>query len=65
MTTARAVPRPAALVVGPTHATSFSLNPNGSFSYTHEGSETTTDTFTYRASDGVAFSNVATVTITA
>ena len=53
------------LVTGPAHASSFTLNPNGSFSYTHDGSETPlSDSFTYRASDGAALSNVATVTIT-
>jgi VCBS repeat-containing protein len=55
----------AALVTGPAHASSFTLNANGSFTYTHDGSETPlTDTFTYRANDGTANSNVATVTIT-
>ena len=49
---------------GPAHAASFTLNPNGSFTYTHDGSETPlTDSFTYRAFDGAALSNVATVTI--
>ncbi|HEY3052840.1 MAG TPA: Ig-like domain-containing protein [Thermoanaerobaculia bacterium] len=51
------------LVTGPAHATSFTLNPNGSFSYVHDGSETVVDSFTYRASDGSATSNIATVTI--
>ena len=55
----------AQLVTGPAHASSFTLNPDGSFSYTHDGSETPlTDTFTYRANDGALDSNVATVTIT-
>ena len=55
----------AQLVTGPAHASSFTLNPNGSFSYTHDGSETPlTDTFTYRAFDGALTSNLATVTIT-
>jgi len=54
----------ASLLAGPAHASAFTLNANGSFSYTHDGSETTTDSFTYRAFDGAAFSNVATVTIT-
>jgi VCBS repeat-containing protein len=54
----------AVLVSGPTHAASFALNANGSFTYVHDGSETLSDVFTYKASDGLAFSNVATVTIT-
>src|SRR5207244_8653375 len=54
----------AVLVSGPAHASSFTLNPDGSFTYVHDGSETTVDTFTYRANDGSALSNVATVTIT-
>src|SRR5204863_3812875 len=48
----------------PAHASSFTLNANGSFSYVHDGSETTSDTFTYKANDGSLDSNVATVTIT-
>ena len=54
----------AVLVTGPTQATSFTLNADGSFSYLHNGSETVTDSFTYRASDGTLQSNIATVTIT-
>jgi VCBS repeat-containing protein len=53
----------AVLVSGPTNASAFTLNPNGSFSYTHNGSETTVDSFTYKASDGALFSNTVTVTI--
>jgi VCBS repeat-containing protein len=56
-------PLTAALVSGPAHASSFTLNANGSFTYVHDGSETTADSFTYRASNGPASSNVATVTI--
>ena len=54
----------AILVSGPAHASSFTLNADGSFSYVHDGSEPTTDSFTYRANDGGLDSNVATVTIT-
>ena len=54
----------AVLVSGPAHASSFTLNADGSFSYTNDGSEDTTDSFTYRANDGGLDSNVATVTIT-
>ncbi len=53
----------AVLVSGPAHG-SLALNLNGSFTYIHDGSETTSDSFTYKASDGTAFSNVATVSIT-
>jgi hypothetical protein len=40
------------------------LNSDGSFTYTPNASFTGTDTFTYRANDGSADSNLATVTIT-
>lgn len=40
------------------------LNSNGTFSYTHDGSETTSDSFTYKANDGSSDSNVVTVSIT-
>ena len=43
---------------------SLTLNSNGTFNYTHNGSETTTDSFTYRANDGTANSNTVTVAIT-
>jgi VCBS repeat-containing protein len=54
----------AALVTGPSRAVSFTLNANGSFAYTPAANFNGTDTFTYRANDGTANSNVATVTIT-
>jgi large repetitive protein len=54
----------AVLVSGPANASSFTLNADGSFTYVHDGSETTSDSFTYVANDGSANSNVATVTIT-
>ncbi|HEY3053365.1 MAG TPA: Ig-like domain-containing protein, partial [Thermoanaerobaculia bacterium] len=53
----------ASQITGPLHGT-LTLNANGSFTYVHDGSETTTDSFTYKVSDGTSFSNVATVTIT-
>ena len=43
-------PITAVLVTGPANASSFTLNADGSFTYTHNGSETTTDAFTYQAS---------------
>ncbi len=39
------------------------LNANGSFSYTHDGSATSTDTFYYRATDGFIPGNTVSVTI--
>ena len=56
-------PLVAVLVTGPAHGT-LTLNANGAFSYTHDGSETTSDSFTYRASDGQAMGNIVTVSIT-
>ena len=47
------------------HVGAFSLATNGSFTYTHDGSETITDSFTYNVKDSNgATSNTATVTIT-
>ncbi|MBT8401662.1 MAG: tandem-95 repeat protein, partial [Rhodothermia bacterium] len=40
----------------------LALQGDGSFSYTHDGSETTTDSFTYQASDGRDLSEVTKVT---
>lgn len=40
------------------------LNSDGSYSYTHDGSETVSDSFTYKAKDGSLYSGNATVTIT-
>src|SRR4029079_1618714 len=54
----------AVLVSGPAHASSFVLNADGSFNYVHDGSETTSDSFTYKANDGSLDSNVSTVNIT-
>jgi len=39
------------------------LNDDGSFVYVHDGGESTGDSFTYKANDGIADSNVATVFI--
>ena len=39
------------------------LNANGTFSYTHDGSATSTDTFLYRATDGFIAGNTVSVTI--
>src|SRR5215472_6138262 len=50
------------LVSGPSHGTLL-LNADGSFTYTPAAGFTGTDSFTYKASDGINTSNVATVTI--
>lgn len=52
----------AALLSGPLHGT-LALHPDGSFSYTPAPGFSGTDTFTYRASDGVLNSSAATATI--
>ncbi len=56
-------PLTAVLVNGPSHADSFNLNSNGSFTYTSEAGYTGSDSFTYMANDGPFNSNEATVTI--
>src|SRR5439155_1596532 len=56
-------PLNAILASGPSHGT-LALNANGSFVYTAAADYNGLDSFTYRANDGVADSNVATVTIT-
>jgi VCBS repeat-containing protein len=54
----------AVLVAGPSNALSFTLNADGSFSYTPINNFSGADSFTYKANDGTSDSNVATVTIT-
>jgi hypothetical protein len=49
------------VIAPPEHASFFQVMPDGTFDYTHDGSETTSDSFTYRASDGVNESEIATV----
>jgi uncharacterized repeat protein (TIGR01451 family) len=53
----------AALVSGPSHG-ALVLNADGSFSYSPTADYFGPDSFTYRASDGSATSNIATVSIT-
>ncbi|MES2789344.1 MAG: Ig-like domain-containing protein [Planctomycetota bacterium] len=50
------------VVSNPSNGT-LTLNPNGSFTYSPAANFHGTDTFTYRANDGTADSNLATVTI--
>ena len=45
----------------PAYVSAFSVNSDGSFSYTHDNSENLVDSFTYTVSDGVNTSAVATV----
>jgi len=52
----------AVLVTGPTKGT-LTLNANGSFTYTPNAGYSGGDSFTYKANDGKADSNVATVSI--
>jgi VCBS repeat-containing protein len=51
------------LVTGPAHG-SLTLNANGTFSYVHNGSDTTTDSFSYKPNDGTADGNTVSVAIT-
>lgn len=53
----------AVLVSGPDHGT-LALQDDGSFSYTPNTNYNGSDSFTYKASDGIDESNVATVSIT-
>jgi hypothetical protein len=56
-------PLSAALVEGPAHGT-LDLNANGGFTYTPAADFNGTDSFSYRASDGLSTSGVATVRLT-
>jgi hypothetical protein len=57
-------PLNAVLVSGPAHATLFFLLADGSFAYTPQTTYQSSDSFTYKASDGRLDSNTVTVTIT-
>jgi hypothetical protein len=56
-------PLSAQLVAAPANASSFALNPDGSFSYTPNPTFFGTDRFTYKAVNGAEQSNTATVRI--
>ena len=56
-------PLTAVLVTGPSNAASFTLNADGSFTYAPVADFSGTDTFTYRANDGMDDSALATVVI--
>jgi len=56
-------PLTAALVANPSHGTAV-LSANGAFTYTPAQNYTGPDSFTYKANDGTADSNVATVSLT-
>jgi T5SS/PEP-CTERM-associated repeat protein/VCBS repeat-containing protein len=54
----------AAVATGPAHG-ALTLNADGTFTYVHDGSETTSDSFTYTVKDAAGHvSNTATVAIT-
>ncbi len=57
-------PFTAVLDVGPANAASFTLNPDGSFSYTPNANFNGTDSFTYHAFDGALPSSTVTASIT-
>ncbi|MFC1762729.1 FG-GAP-like repeat-containing protein, partial [Planctomycetota bacterium] len=57
-------PLTAVLVSGPSNAASFSLNSDGSFTYTPTADFSGEDSFTYKANDGTNDSATVTVTLT-
>jgi VCBS repeat-containing protein len=57
-------PLTAIQISAPSHAQSFSLNADGSFSYTPDADFNGEDSFTYQASDATLTSSTVTVTIT-
>ncbi len=52
-----------AVVSGPTHG-ALTFNANGTYSYTHDGSENFADTFTFKVTDANGAASQATVTVT-
>jgi VCBS repeat-containing protein len=57
-------PMHAVLISGPSHSSSFTLNSDGTFSYTHDNGSSVTDSFTYAPADAIGNGNTTTVTIT-
>jgi alkaline phosphatase len=57
-------PLTAVLDAGPNFASDFTLNPDGTFAYTHDGSQNLSDSFSYHVHDGLHDGNVVAVTIT-
>jgi hypothetical protein len=53
----------AILMAGPVHAAGFTLYSDGTFTYTHDDSDTLADSFTYKANDGMDDSNTVAVSI--
>ncbi len=53
-----------AILVNSTVNGVLTFNANGTFNYVHNGSNTSSDSFTYKANDGMSNSNVVTVNIT-
>ncbi len=53
-----------AILVGQPNHGQVVLNTNGTFSYIHDGSKTTSDSFSYKVSDGISYSNTVNVDIT-
>jgi hypothetical protein len=51
------------LVAGPNFATSFTLQPDGTFSYEHDGSRNAVDEFTYEVADNDGQTSLGTVAI--
>jgi len=57
-------PITSSVVTNPLHFSAFVVySSTGTFTYTHDGSETTTDTFYYRAFDGAVYGETVSVTI--
>ena len=53
----------ATLITGPTHFNNFTLNPDGTFSYTHDGNENFSDWFTYEVCDAAPLCDSSPITV--
>ncbi|MER3316675.1 MAG: gliding motility-associated C-terminal domain-containing protein [Allomuricauda sp.] len=51
------------IISNPSHASAFTFNADGTFSYEHNGDESATDSFTYNFEDAVSFSETVTATL--